>query len=163
MESKNYKLIPFDIKRAKTPENPNGLEVVTPNNESVRIICTDRCSGDYKIVALIHSKYTDDEDVHGFDQSGVGYTKDSCLCLKEPVKPRRMTEQELSWWLREHPEEHRELSRGLNDCTVFTSFAYNHNHCDDEVPEYYRIRTHGGEWKEPLIEVEDDKELICSE
>ncbi len=157
MESKNYKLIPFDIQRAKTPSNPNGLDVVTECNDSVRIICTDRCY-EYPIVGLTRADSESVECVHSYKKNGLASSPgDVCLCLKEPVKPRRMTEQELSWWLREHPEEHRELSRGVNDGTVFTSFAYNYNSCDDEVPEYYRIRTHGGEWKEPLIEVEDDK------
>lgn len=155
MESKNYKLIPFDIQRAKTPSNPNGLEVVTEDNISVRIICTDRCY-EYPIVGLVRSD-SEVECVNSYKKNGLAYPGDVCLCLKEPVKPRRMTEQELSWWLREHPEEHRELSRGRDDGTVFTSFAYNDNRCDDEVPEDYRIRTHGGEWKEPLIEVEDVK------
>lgn len=158
MESKNYKLIPFDIQRAKTTENPSGLEVVTEDNISVRIICTDRCY-EYPIVGLVRSD-SEVECVHSYKKNGLAYPGEVCLCLKEPVKPRRMTQQELSWWLREHPEEHRELSRGLNDGTVFTSFAYNHNHCDDEVPEDYRIRTHGGEWREPLVEVEDDKPLF---
>lgn len=157
MENKNYRLIKFDLQRAKKPSNPDGLEVVTSDDQYVRILCTDRRSDDYPIIALVRNIHTGYEDVKSYDVFGLDYTGDSCLCLKEPVKPRRMTEKELSWWLREHPEEHRELSRGFNDGTVFTSFAYNDNHCDDEVPEDYRIRTNGGEWKEPLVEVEEDK------
>lgn len=37
-------LIKFDLAKAKTPENPNGLEVVNQNLTRVRIICTDRKS-----------------------------------------------------------------------------------------------------------------------
>lgn len=36
----NYRLIPFDLSRAKTPENPSGLEVVTKgdNDKEHRVV-----------------------------------------------------------------------------------------------------------------------------
>lgn len=155
MENKNYRLIKFDLQRAKKPSNPDGLEVVTKGGHDARIICTDKKG--LPIVALInHDGSMEDCICYEEDGKSWGATEEF-LCLKEPITQRRMTNQELSWWLREHPEEHRELSRGFNDGTVFTTFAYNDNQCDDEVPEDYRIRTHGGEWKEPLVEVEEDK------
>jgi hypothetical protein len=47
-------LIKFDLAKAKTPENPNGLEVVNQNLTRVRIICTDKKStkGDHLVILL---------------------------------------------------------------------------------------------------------------
>lgn len=71
----------------------------------------------------------------------------------EIEEPRCMTNQELAWWLRDHPEEHRECK---NKCGSIVSHDYiysveNENEpCDDIV-----IRSNGGEWREPLKESEE--------
>lgn len=70
---------------------------------------------------------------------------------------RRMTNQELSWWLRDHPEEHREW-RWQNDNTVHYGHAYADSDADFECKDYILIRSNGGEWKEPLFEEEEDKD-----
>lgn len=159
MESKNYKLIPFDIQRAKTPENPSGLEVVTESGKDVRIICTDRSSRGYPIVALIQngSRF---EETHGVDKKGVTFDESECLFLKEPIKKRLMTNQELSWWLRDAPEEHREFIyflEGDNDKehrVVHSVFDYIPGRSNEPVDSIL-IRSNGGEWREPLIDGED--------
>lgn len=71
--------------------------------------------------------------------------------VKKGVKKRRMTNQELSWWLRDCPEEYREVCR-VDEDTVYSRYIYLKCDANDEVPEYVRIRKNGGEWEEPLIE-----------
>ncbi len=69
----------------------------------------------------------------------------------EEVKKRRMTHQELSWWLRDCPEEHREYGF-CDDEGVRYFHTYRKDSADKEVEKEYRIRRNGGEWEEPLIE-----------
>lgn len=160
MENKNYKLIPFDIQRAKTPENPSGLEVASKHSEFVRIICTDRIS-DYPIVGLMRPDSESIECLRTYKENGVAYAaEDDYLYLKEPVKSRKMTHQELAWWLRDCPEEHREFIyflEGDNDKehrSVHSVFDYIPGRSNEPVDSIL-IRSNGGEWHEPFIEEED--------
>ena len=73
----------------------------------------------------------------------------------EKVKTRRMTNQELSWWLREHPEEHRELKMSVDD-PIIDSLYYYDNETNETVNKDIIIRRNGGEWIEPLIEEMED-------
>lgn len=147
MEKNNYRLIPFDIKRAKTPSNPDVLDVVA-GGKNVRIICTDRRSGKYNIVALIYNRILDDEDIFSYDEHGVGATNHR-LFLKEPVMPRRMTNKELSMWLRDCPEEYREVKCHI---TVFSYHSYFEDYANEPVNEDIKIRSNYGEWHEPLVD-----------
>lgn len=76
----------------------------------------------------------------------VGYKR-----CAEIEKTRRMTNQELAWWLSEKP--HRE--RKFASTNVYPYYVYAENEKDEEVPEDLRIREDGGEWREPLVEVEE--------
>ena len=69
----------------------------------------------------------------------------------EIKKQRRMTNKELSWWLSEKPHRERKFA-GTN---VYSYYVYVENEQDEEVPEDIRIRENGGEWREPLVEVEE--------
>lgn len=75
----------------------------------------------------------------------------------EIEKQRRMTNQELSWWLRENAT--RECKWKNKDCN-YSDYVYN-NHvylercADEEVDSNTVIREDGGEWREPLVEVEE--------
>lgn len=62
-----------------------------------------------------------------------------------------MTHQELSWWLRDCPEEHREYGF-CDDEGVRYFHTYRKDSADKEVGKEYRIRRNGGEWEEPLVE-----------
>ena len=64
---------------------------------------------------------------------------------------RRMTNQELSWWLRECPGEHRECKFGYNNEGVFSTYTYNDSLAHEEVSTDIVIRTNGGEWREPTF------------
>lgn len=157
MEQK-FKIIPFCLKRAKTPENPNGLEVVTRDGHDVKIIYSDY-KGEYNkpIVGLVQNyRKSQHERCFVFYEDGrfnpVGIDDDD-LFLKEPIKAHRMTNQELAWWLRECPNEHREFKEKTG-YIVSNVYEYDvsvaHYDCRDVL-----IRSNGGKWREPLIEIED--------
>ena len=70
----------------------------------------------------------------------------------EIEKQRRMTHKELSRWLREHPS--REYKYQTSDY-IYSAFNYRECKQDEEVHKDIRIREDGGEWREPLVEVEE--------
>lgn len=156
----NYRLIDFDIKRAKTPNNPNGLEVVTKYNYPVTILSTNYRSGQtdsdgnyrYPILAVFHGVCLDTATF--YDINGCSYKNSEVnLCLKEPITRRRMTNKELSKWLRDKPEEYREF-KDIHD-GVFSAYNYYENDTNEPVDECVMIRSNFGEWHEPLAEEED--------
>ena len=73
-----------------------------------------------------------------------------CAGIEEP-KTRRMTNKELSRWLREKPT--REC-KYLTSEYVCSTFEYREYMQDEEVSEDMRIREDDSEWREPLVEVE---------
>ena len=72
-----------------------------------------------------------------------------CAEIEEP-KTRRMTNKELSWWLSEKP--HRELKMGTY---IYHDYDYEEREQDAEIAAFVLIREDDGEWREPLIEVEE--------
>ena len=70
----------------------------------------------------------------------------------EIEKQRRMTNKELSWWLSEKPHRERKFARAPY---IYTYYTYNENEQDEEVSDNFFIRENGGEWREPLVEVEE--------
>ena len=70
----------------------------------------------------------------------------------EIEKQRRMTNKELSRWLREKPT--REYKYLTSDY-ICSTFDYREYKQDEEISEDMRIREDGGEWREPLVEVEE--------
>ena len=74
-----------------------------------------------------------------------------CAEIEEP-KTRRMTNKELSRWLREKPA--REC-KYLNSDYICSTFDYREYKQDEEVSEDMRIREDDSEWREPLVEVEE--------
>ena len=74
-----------------------------------------------------------------------------CAEIEEP-KTRRMTYKELSRWLREKPtREYRYITSNFICC----DYDYRVENQDKEAHEDIRIREDDGEWKEPLVEVEE--------
>ena len=70
----------------------------------------------------------------------------------ETEKQRRMTNKELSRWLREKPT--REC-KYLTSEYICSTFENREDVQDEEVHEDMRIREDDGEWREPLVEVEE--------
>ena len=74
-----------------------------------------------------------------------------CAEIEEP-KIRRMTYKELSRWLREKPtREYKYLTNNFICC----DYDYRVENQDKEAHEDIRIREDDGEWREPLVEVEE--------
>ena len=71
----------------------------------------------------------------------------------EIEKQRRMTNQELAWWLRE--KSTREW-KYMNGVTVYGYYGYEEKCENEEVLNNILIREDDGEWREPLVEVEND-------
>ena len=87
----------------------------------------------------------------------IALSKDAVISVNykhcaEIEKQRRMTNKELSRWLREKPT--REYKYLTSDY-VCSTFDYRDYKQDEEVDVDYRIREDGGEWREPLVEVEE--------
>ena len=74
-----------------------------------------------------------------------------CAEIEEP-KTRRMTNKELSWWLSDKP--HREYKYKVNGL-VFRTLAYKEVKQNEEVRSDIVIREDDGEWREPLVEMEE--------
>ena len=74
-----------------------------------------------------------------------------CAEIEEP-KTRQMTNKELSRWLREKPT--REYKYLTSDY-ICSTFDYREYKQDEEVSEDMRIREDDGEWREPIVEVEE--------
>ena len=84
------------------------------------------------------------------------YTDESCTYAyahcAEIEKQRRMTNKELSRWLREKPT--REYKYLTSDY-ICSTFDYREYKQDEEVHKDMRIREDDSEWREPLVEVEE--------
>ena len=70
----------------------------------------------------------------------------------EIEKQRRMTNKELSRWLREKPTRECKWTFDSNICSVH---IYNETCANEEVDDCILIREDDGEWREPLVEVEE--------
>ena len=71
---------------------------------------------------------------------------------KQKQRQRRMTNKELSRWLRENPT--REYKYQTSDF-ISSTFGYRECTQDEEVYGDVVIREDDGEWREPLVEVEE--------
>ena len=67
----------------------------------------------------------------------------------EIEEQRRMTNQELSRWLRE--SSRRESKCTINSC-VYSAHFYKESKASEEVDSKILIREGDGEWREPLVE-----------
>ena len=76
-----------------------------------------------------------------------------CAEIEEP-KTRRMTHKELSWWIRE--KSTREWTFIFQKpARAHTVFEYFDNETNQPVDDNIVVREDGGEWHEPLVEVEE--------
>ena len=107
-----------------------------------------------KVVYVLNNDYTyrvlSSADDDSNNETFYGTFK-HCAEIEEP-KTRRMTNKELSRWLREKPT--REC-KYLNSEYICSTFEYREYKQDEEVHEDMLIREDDGEWREPLVEVEE--------
>ena len=90
----------------------------------------------YSVVALTEDKVGIEQFRH-------------CAEIEGP-KTRRMTNKELSRWLREKPTREYKY---LNSEYICSTFEYREYMQDEEVHDDILIRENDGEWREPLVEV----------
>lgn len=81
----------------------------------------------------------------------VGYKH--CAEIEEP-KTRRMTKKELARWLREKSTREFKYCSSLFSY-VYSTCTYDENEEEEEVRKDVVIREDDGEWREPLVEVEE--------
>ena len=101
-----------------------------------------------KVAYLLHSK-----DPYPI----VTVTADEGACdiymhCAEIEKQKRMTNKELSRWLREKPTREYKFK---NSDFVYGEKNYREIEQDEEVVDNTLIREDDGEWREPLVEVEE--------
>jgi len=134
--------------------------VETRDGKKVVILTTERNHPNYPIVGDVLWNDAEDMDLVAWCLNGSYYPDFSAdkrdLFFSVKKKTRRMTNQELAWWLREHQEEHREFRFGA-DTSVFHSYPYRESSSNCPCKEGIFIRSNGGEWREPEIEEENDK------
>ena len=70
----------------------------------------------------------------------------------EKSSTRRMTNKELVHWLKEKPTREFKYSSSR---FIYTFHSYDENCEDEEIHEDILIREDDGEWREPLVEVEE--------
>lgn len=99
-----------------------------------KVICFLNPKLPYPVIAL-----TADESTYGL--------YNHCA---EIEKQRRMTNKELSRWLRENPT--RRWKYNSINYTCYSFYAYTKRNADKEVCEKIVIREGDGEWREPLVE-----------
>lgn len=154
--SQQIKIIPFDLPKAKTKENPKGLEVITVDGHKCRILDTERKDSKYNVVVAID--FIEKELIVAYSKNGkiksenISEEHPKDLRLIQPITKRLMTNQELSWWLREHSEEHRECTYFNTSGGIWFTHAYNETDAHKEVKSNIRIRSNGGPWKIPFKE-----------
>lgn len=73
----------------------------------------------------------------------------------EIEKQRRMTNKELSRWLREKPTREVKHCNGSNDNFVYCFHTYLERCANEEVDDCILIREDDSDWREPLVEVEE--------
>ena len=88
--------------------------------------------------------------------------EDSCAIRRyahcaeiEESKTRRMTNKELSRWLRENPTRECAHRKDSDDRLVYSIHTYLEICANEEVDDCILIREDDGEWREPLVEVEE--------
>lgn len=103
-----------------------------------------------KVIYFIENKLAHSYPIIALSEDGtdtVGYTH-----CAEIEKQRRMTNKELSRWLREKPTREWKCKYDNTVCSVYT---YNEKCENEEIPDDIFIREDDSEWREPLVEVEE--------
>ena len=97
-----------------------------------------------KVVYVVRNNYARVVTIDDDDSDYESYNH--CAEIK---KQRRMTNKELSRWLREKPT--REYKYLPSDY-IYSAFNYREYKQDEEVHKDTRIREDGGDWRKPLVE-----------
>ena len=104
-----------------------------------------------KVIYFIENKHAHYPIIALSEDGVISVNYKHCAELEEP-KTRQMTNKELAYWLREKPT--REYKYSTSDY-ICNTFEYKEYKQDEEVDVDILIREDGGEWREPLVEVEE--------
>lgn len=161
MKNKLFKIIPFDVSKAKTPNNKDGYDVLTRDLDEVEILKTDRTSDNRPIVAIQKIKNKYDQLVSENVQTYLinGRYNDECetgldLILRVPIGARVMTYKELVKWLCDGKDEYRQVKYN----GAISSYLVYYQDSKDNEPvdsDNIQIRSNFGEWKDPIILIEE--------
>lgn len=100
-----------------------------------------------KVIYFIENKHAHSYPIIALSEDctdTVGYTH-----CAEIEKQRRMTNKELSRWLREKPM--REWKYTIDSC-IYSNYNYEESGADIACWKAIVVREDGGEWREPLVE-----------
>lgn len=86
---------------------------------------------------------------------GADFSFDTFKHCAEVEEPRRMTNKELSRWLREKPTRECKHCNDSNDNFVYCFHTYLERCANEEVGDLTLIREGDGDWREPLVEAEE--------
>ena len=107
------------------------------NKKQLKVVYISKEDITYPVITLSHSDIDSSRYKH----------------CAEIEKMRRMTHKELSRWLREKPT--REYKYKDSDDYIYGCYEYKECRGDEEIPERIKIREDDGEWREPLVEIEE--------
>lgn len=148
---------PFNIDNFISNEE---TPVETKNGRKVFIHTTKRVNDKYNFYQVIGEIHHKDNSwglywwsVKGdYDNEIEESNWDLVFSLKKTT--RRMTNYELSKWLKEKSEEHREWKREhtINVCSFY---VYKEEDQDIECDKDIFIRSNKDEWRKPLIKIEE--------
>ena len=108
------------------------------NKEKRKVVYVLNNDCTYRVLSIV------DED------SNYGTFK-HCAEIEEP-KTRRMTNKELARWLREKPT--REWKYTIDSC-IYSNYIYEEDSADIDCWNAIVVREDDGEWREPLVEMEE--------
>lgn len=140
------------ISNEKTP-------VETKNRHKVFIHITKRVNDKFSFYQIIGEMQYEDTGwcLYRWSKEGKfdeteNSNRDLVFSLKKTT--RRMTNYELSYWLKQNSEEHREWKREhtINVCSFY---VYKEEDQDVECDKDILIRSDKDEWRKPLIEFEE--------
>lgn len=86
---------------------------------------------------------------------GADFSFDTFKHCAEIEKTRRMTNKELARWLREKPTREFKHCNGSNDNFIYCFHTYLERCANEEVDDFLLVREDDGDWREPLVEVEE--------
>lgn len=95
----------------------------------------------------------------GYNFPVITVAKDGYVCsykhCAEIEKQRRMTNKELSRWLRKKSTRECKTLNDTGDSFVYSIHTYLERCANEEVDNHMLIREDDGEWREPLVDVEE--------
>ena len=128
-------------------------EVTKWDNNPREMWVWDDCIKDKKRRKVIYiNEENKEQPVIALTEAGFDTLNYAHCAEIEKSKYRPMTNQELAWWLREKPTREYKYKYGS---LVSFDYSYMGEKADNSVNVDILIREDGGEWREPLIEVNE--------